>query len=196
MNGEPPGQAAQVNPPFQRMGGRGEGKSPPQKRGSSGQSRGNFNARRDAARLGRGAGCRPRPRAQETGPPDRGDVAQKADSDYRPKRKPIPDGAEVAQKAANDYRSKRKPIPDGAEVAQKVDGDYKPKRKPIPDGAEVVGKVDGDYRLKRPRGRRRIPAALKPKSGYKPRGTGARGTKSRVTAPRKIGAFVRQVRKG
>ena len=191
MDGEPPGQAAQVNPPFNEWADVVKGKAHPKSAGPAVRAgatsmRVEMPPGSDAVwDVDRG------PVPKRPDPPDRGDVAQKAASEAQAETHP----GQVAQKAANEYR-KRKPIPDGAEVAQKVDGDYKPNRKPIPDGAEVVGKVDGDYRLKRPRGRRRIPAALKPKSGYKPRGTGARGTKSRVTAPRKIGAFVRQVRKG
>ena len=154
MDGEPPGQTAQVNPPFNEWADVVKGKAHPKSAG-------------------------PAVRAGATS-----------------MRVEMPPGSDAVWDVDRGPVSKRPDPPDGAEVAQKVDGDYKPNRKPIPDGAEVVGKVDGDYRLKRPRGRRRIPAALKPKSGYKPRGTGARGTKSRVTAPRKIGAFARQVRKG
>ncbi len=118
--------------------------------------------------------------------PDGVDVVQDVYNDPVPKRKPIPDGVDVVQDVYNDPVPKRKPIPDGVDVVQDVYNDPVPKRKPIPDGAKVAGKVDNDHRLKRPRGRRRTRAALKSKSGYKPRSPGHQGSGSRVSARRKI----------
>ena len=66
----------------------------------------------------------------------------------------------------------------------------------IPPGVAVAQEVDSYPVPKRPRVRHRIRPALKPKSGYKSRGPGAQGSKSRATAPLKIGTFAPQVRKG
>ena len=63
MNGNPPRPSCQGQSAVQRMGRRGEGKSPPRKRGSNGQCRGNFSSHRDAGRLGRSAGGRQRQQA-------------------------------------------------------------------------------------------------------------------------------------
>ena len=66
----------------------------------------------------------------------------------------------------------------------------------MPPRVAVAQEVDSYPVPKRPRVRRRIRPALKPKSGYKSRGPGAQGSKSRAAAPLKIGTFAPQVRKG
>ena len=174
MDGEPPGQAAKVNPPFNEWTDVVTGRAHTKNAGPAVR----VGATSDRAEIPPGV-----------------DVAREVDSYAVPKREP-PDRWDVAQDVHSYPVPKRKPIPDRWDVAQEVYSDPVPKRKPIPDGAEVAGKVDSDYRFKRPRGRRKIPPALKPKSGYKPRSPGHQGSKSRATAPLKIGTFAPQVKKG
>ena len=65
-----------------------------------------------------------------------------------------------------------------ADVVRKVASDSRPKRPPIPDDADVA--TTEQPKPKQSKVRRRTPAALKPKSGYKPRGPSAQASKSRV----------------
>ena len=175
MDAKPPGQAAKVNPPFNEWADVVKGRAHPESAGPAGRT----GATSDRIEMPAGS-----------------DVAQEVYRDPVPKRKPIPDGVDVVPDVYSDPVPKRKPIPDGVDVVPDVYSGPVPNRKPIPEGADVVGMVNIDFRLKRPRGRRRIPPALKPKSGYKSRGPGAQGSKPKVTAPRKIRTRARRVRKG
>ena len=175
MDGEPPGQAAKVNPPFNEWADVVKGRDHPKSAGPE------VSAGATLMRVEIPAGV---------------DVALEVDSDPVSNRKPIPDGVDVVPEVYSDPVPNRKPIPDGVDVVPEVYSDPVPNRKPIPDGAEVAGKVDSDFRLERHRGRRRTPAALKPKSGYKPRGSGTQGNKPRVKARQKIRTNARQANKG
>ena len=66
----------------------------------------------------------------------------------------------------------------------------------MPAGSDVALEVDSDNRPQRPRVRRKRRPAVKPKPGNKPRSPGAQGSKSKATAPLKLGTYPRQVRKG
>ena len=66
----------------------------------------------------------------------------------------------------------------------------------IPAGVDVAPEVDSDPVPKRPRVRRQRRPAVKPKSGNKLRGPGAQGSKSKATAPLKLGTYAPQFRKG
>ena len=123
MDGNPPGQAAKVNPPFNEWADVVKGRANPKSAGPT------VRAGATSDRIEMPAGS---------------DVAGKVDSDPVPKRKPIPVGVDVAGKVDNDPVPKRKPIPVGVDVAGKVDSDPVPKRKPIPVGVDVAGKVDND----------------------------------------------------
>ena len=196
MNGNPPGQAAKVNPPFNEWADVVKGRTHPESVGPA------VRAGATSMRVEIPAGVDVASEVYNGNVPTRKpipdgvDVAPEAYRDPVPKRKPIPDGVDVAPEVYRDPVPTRKPIPDGADVAPEVYRDPMPKRKPIPDGAEVAGKVDSDHRLKRPKGRRKTPAALKPKSGYKPRGSGAQGNKPRVKVRQKIRTNARQAKKG
>ena len=63
-----------------------------------------------------------------------------------------------------------------------------------PAGSDVALEVDSDSRLQRPRVRRKRRPAVNPKSGNKPRGPGDQGSKSKATAPLKLGTYAPQVR--
>ena len=66
----------------------------------------------------------------------------------------------------------------------------------MPAGSDVALEVDSDNRPPRPRVRRKRRPAVKPKLGNKPRSPGAQGSKSKATAPLKLGAYAPQFRKG
>ena len=161
MDGNPPGQAAKVNPPFNEWADVVKGRANPKSAGPT------VRAGATSDRIEMPAGS---------------DVAGKVDSDPVPKRKPIPVGVDVAGKVDNDPVPKRKPMPVGVDVAGKVDNDPVPKRKPIPVGVDVAGKVDSDpVPNRRPRARRKRRPALKPKPGHKPK---ARALKAASPGPR------------
>ena len=194
MDAKPPGQAARVNPPFKEWADVVKGRANPKSAGPTVRAGATSDRIEIPPRVDVPTTMRPSPNRKPI--PDGVDVAQDVYSDPVPKRKPIPDGVDVVPDVYSDPVPKRKPIPDGVDVVPDVYSGPVPNRKPIPEGADVVGMVNIDFRLKRPRGRRRIPPALKPKSGYKSRGPGAQGSKPKVTAPRKIRTRARRVRKG
>ena len=86
MDGEPPGQAAKVNPPFNEWADVVKGRANPKSAGPT------FRAEATSNRIGMPTGS---------------DVAQEVHRDPVPKRKPIPDGVDVAGKVDSDNRLKR-----------------------------------------------------------------------------------------
>ena len=129
MDGEPPGQAAKVNPPFNEWADVVKGRANPKSAGPT---------------------VRAGATSNRIEMPASSDVAQEVYRDPVPKRKP-PDRWDVAQDVHSYPVPKRKPIPDRWDVVQDVYIDPVPNQKPIPDGAEVAGKVDSDPVPKRPR---------------------------------------------
>ena len=196
MDGEPPGQTAKVNPPFNDWADVVKGRAHPKSAGPTVSAGATSVSIETPAGSDVALEVDSDNRLKRKPIPDGVDVAPEVYSDPVPKRKHIPDGVDVAPEVYRDPVPTRKPIPDGADVAPEVYRDPVPTRKPIPDGAEVAGKVDSDFRLERHRGRRRTPAALKPKSGYKPRGSGTQGNKPRVKVRRKVRTNARQAKKG
>ena len=152
MNGNPPGQAAKVNPPFNEWADVVKGRTHPESVGPA------VRAGATSMRVEIPAGVDVASEVYNGNVPTRKpipdgvDVAPEVYSDPVPKRKHIPDGVDVAPEVYRDPVPTRKPIPDGVDVAPEVYRDPVSKRKPIPDGAEVAGKVDSDLRLKAAQG--------------------------------------------
>ena len=93
---------------------------------------------------------------------------------------------------ADVVKGRANPKSAGPEVSAGATSD----RIEMPVGSDVALEVDSDNRPQRPRVRRKRRPAVKSKSGNKPRGPGAQGSKSKATAPLKLGAYAPQVRKG
>ena len=116
--------------------------------------------------------------------PDRPPISEDADvspfvpSDPKPDRPPIPEDADVSPFVPSDPKPDRPPIPEGADVRPFVPSGPRPDRPPISEGADVA--TTEQPSPKQSKVRRRTPAHLKPKSGYKPRGPRAKANKSRV----------------